>query len=255
MIDFYYWGTQCPYNYSNIQILKKIEEDYDIQVRYHDLTMNHNLARDLKLFSPTMTVFDAGLRWSGPITYDLLVKYINGEEIKRKPYIVESKNQGVKGELKAFIPERSNDIANLCCSRGCHISSREKGKWLASLAEKYDVNHLGILHYVDGKCVGGVEYIPSLEVPYAIPKSKDFAFITCVYASDPIYDYKSYPLNKLEEELRAEGYKKIYAIASKKVAFPNGPLDWFVQQGYNDLGLLFYEDNDDAYQHLIEKSI
>jgi len=255
MIDFYYWGTQCPYNYSNMEILKKIEADFSVEINYFDLSDNHNIALEMNLYSPTMTIFDKQLRWSGPITYDLVERYLRGDKLKRTPYIVKSKNQRVDGELVLFTPNKSTDIEKLCCQKNCKESSKEKGIWLNDICNKYNTKHLGVLHYLDGDCVGGVEYVPSLEVPYDIPKSKDIAFLTCIFASNPIFDYKSYPLERLEFELKKEGYNKVYAIASKEVAFPNGPLDWFIDQGYSDLGLVYYEENDDAYQHLVEKSI
>ncbi len=200
-----------------------------------------------------MTIFDNQLRWSGPITHGLILKYLNGEKLSRKPYIVESENKKVLGELKLFKPDMHKDIVNLCCKRDCIDCSQEKSKWMEKIINKYDVDHLGVLHYVNGECVGGVEYVPSIEVPYKIPKSKKYAFLTCIYASDPVYDYKSHPLSGLEEDLKKQGYTKVYAIVSEEVSFPNGTLDWFINEGYNDLGLVYYEENDNANQHLIEK--
>lgn len=164
-------------------------------------------------------------------TYDWVERYFNGNKIERAPYIVNSKNQRVEGELALFTPDKSTDIKILCCQKKCKKSSKEKGRWLNDICSKYNTKHLGVLHYVEGYCVGGVEYVPSIEVPYDIPKSKKAAFLTCIFASDPIYDYKSYPLERLETELKSEGYNKIYAIASKEVAFPNGPIEWFLDQG------------------------
>lgn len=253
MIDFYYWGTQCPYNYSNKLVLDQIKDSYDIEVNYFDLSNDHNLAKKLHLYSPTMTVFNKKLRWSGPISFELIEKYLQGEMLTRKPYIVESLYQEVVGELKPFLPENYKDISHLCSRGACHECSFEKSIWMTEIIDKYKSKHLGILHYKDQKCVGGVEYVPSLEVPYDIPKSKDYAFITCVFTSDPVYDFKSHPLRRLEVDLKDMGYKKVYIVASREVSFPNGSLDWFLSKGYDDLGLVYYEENDHAYQHLLEK--
>ncbi|MBI9011526.1 MAG: hypothetical protein JEZ08_04790 [Clostridiales bacterium] len=255
MIDFYYWGIQCPYNFSNMKALEAVEEKYNVKVNYIEMSKHQDIVKELNIFSPTFTIFDKKLRWTGPITEELILSYLNGEMLHRTPYIVKSENRIVKGELKLLIPKLSSDIKKLCCSKTCKNSSAEKGMWLNQLMSDHDLKHMGVLHYVDSECVGGVEYVPTMAVPYDIPKSADSAFLTCVYASDPIYDYKSYPLEKLEEELKRDGYKKIYAIASQDVAFPNGPLEWFIKQGYSDLGVVYHEENDGADQHLIEKVI
>lgn len=255
MINFYYWGVQCPYNHVNIKILKEIEKEYSLKINYIDITNRPDLAKEINLYSPTLTVFDNKLRWTGPISKDLIVKYIDGNIKKRKPYIVKSENVTVKGTLKFLIPNICEDIKGLCCPSSCNSSSGMKGRWISNIMNKYELEHLGILHYSNGQCVGGAEFIPSLEVPYNIPKGKEIAFLTCVYASDPKYDFKSYPLEILEEELKKLGYTKIYAIASEEVAFPNGPLEWFIMKGYKDLKRLYFEENDSAYQHLIEKEL
>ena len=181
MIDFYYWGTQCPYNYSNIQVLKEIEEKYQVEVNYIDISGNYDIAAKLNLYSPTLTVLDKQIRWTGPITVDLIEKYLKGETPKRNPYIVKSENKRVDGELKLLVPKRAQDIKKLCCSKNCLNSYEEKGIWLNSIMNKYSTNCLGVLHYVDEECVGGVEYVPALEVPYDIPKSK--LFLICIYSS------------------------------------------------------------------------
>ncbi len=255
MIDFYYWGVQCPHNYSNMKVLKTIEEKYNVNVNYIEMSEHQDRVKELNIYSPTFTIFNKKLRWTGPITEELIVKYLEGETLQRTPYVVRSENIRVEGELKLFIPTLSSDIKKLCCSKKCQSSFQEKSKWLNQVMTDYELKHLGVLHYVENDCVGGVEYIPTLAVPYDIPKSLDSVFLTCVFLSDPIYDYKSHPLEKLEKELKSDGYKKIYAVTSKEVAFPNGPLEWFVEQGYIDKGHLYYEENDGAEQHLVEKQL
>lgn len=255
MIDFYYWGLQCPHNYSNIQVLKTIQDNYHIEVNYYDLASHHELAESLHIYSPTMTIFDNDLRWTGPITYKLVENYISGILPKRTPYLVESENIYTEGTYQVFTPHQHKSIENLCCFHNYPNSSEEKAKWLKEIMDKYELKHLGILHYLESKCVGGAEFIPSLEVPYGIPKSSEIAFITCVYSSDQKYDYKKYPLMILEKELVNMGYDGVYLIASERVAFPNGPMTWFTDQGYSDCGLLFYEKNDDANQHLMYKKL
>lgn len=253
MINYYYFGIQCPYNYENKKILEQIAIDHDIEVGFYDITKNHELAAKMKLFSPSMIVFDNGLRWSGPITYDLVKRYLEGEIISRKPYVISCQNIIRKGQLAKLNASNISDVSVLCCPRD-EVGLKEKENWLTTIMKKYDET-FGILHYVENKCVGGAEYLPSLEVPYDVPKSKAYAFLTCLHVSDPIFDYKDHSLKALESHLRDMGYEKIYAVASKDVVFPNGPLEWFLHRGYIDLGLLYYEKHDQAYQHLIVKEL
>lgn len=255
MIEFYYWQSQCPHNIANIAVLKAIEADFDLEVKYLEMQDNLEDVKRLNFFSPTFTIFDGNLRWTGPITYDLVKDYLEGKKISRRPYIVRSENQVINGQLKPFTPERHQDIRGLCCHKNCQGASADKQAWMKQVMGKYDLDHLGYLHYRDGNCVGGAEYLPSLAVPYHIPKDEQTAFISCVYASDPVFDYKKYPLETLEEDLKSKGFTRLVLIASDKVAFPNGPLDWFLDQGYKQKNMVYYEENDGAYQYLMEKRI
>lgn len=81
------------------------------------------------------------------------------------------------------------------------------------------------------------------------------AFLTCSYLSEEDYDYRSFPLMKLEEELVFLNYKSLVAIASEDVVFPNGTLNWFIEKGYIDLGEVCYEERDFARMHLVKKDL
>lgn len=95
--------------------------------------------------------------------------------------------------------------------------------------------------------------MPSTKVPYQIPKDDKYAFLTCVYHSDEEYDYKAYPLSVLENEL-AKNYQKIFVISDEIGTFPNGPMSWFIKQGYEDLGIV-QKIPDYASLHLMVKDL
>jgi hypothetical protein len=78
-------------------------------------------------------------------------------------------------------------------------------------------------------------------VPYDIPRSNYYAFITCIYHSSTEFDYKSYPLGELERYLSGS-YSKVYAITDEVGTFPNGNLEWFLQKGYQDEGIIAEEE-------------
>lgn len=101
--------------------------------------------------------------------------------------------------------------------------------------------------------VGGVEYIPSLKVPYQIPKGDKIAFLSCVYHSSSEYDYKTYALWALEKRL-SEKYDTLVAITDELGTFPNGNLNWFIKNGFKDLGLIHSEANY-CNLHLVMKDI
>ena len=123
----------------------------------------------------------------------------------------------------------------------------EKAAFLCSCG----VSRFGLLHRIDGNVVGGVEWLPSLKVPYPIPRDAHTAFLTCVYHSSEQADYKSWPLKQLEAELK-KSYQRILVISDELGTFPNGPMQWFINHGYRDLGLL-QELEGYARLHLMEK--
>lgn len=143
--------------------------------------------------------------------------------------------------FKSIIPltNRNCHIASQC-SGGCNADSSKRK---ASFLQQSKQEIYGFLNIdKDNHLLGGVEYIPTMLVPYDIPKNKDSAFITCIYNCDNTYDYKSKPLQELENYLCKE-YKDIYVISDEDSTFPNGNLEFFIRNGYKDLGVVSEEIN------------
>ncbi len=254
-IDFYFWGSQCPHNDINKKILDAYTDDERYKINYHDISDDFELAEKMNLFSPTLLVFNDTFRWNGPIKKEQIEAFEKGEIPYRKPYKVNQSDNVIKGILKP-LDEKSVFATYQPCARSfgesCCVS---KSTWIKNIKERYGLKHLGYLHYVDGECVGGAEFVPSLAVPYNIPKKEDIAFLTCSYLSGENVDYKGYPLEKLESELPGLGYKDLLTIASEEVVFPNGPLEWFEKRGYIDLGEVSFEQNEGARLHLLKKDL
>ncbi len=101
--------------------------------------------------------------------------------------------------------------------------------------------------------LGGAEYFPFRLVPYAIPKDDKFAFLTCLYLSSRDFDYKAFPLKALESHLKKD-YDRVYAVSDELGVFPNGNLEWFLEQGYADEGILSVEPGY-CTLHLVCKSL
>lgn len=72
--------------------------------------------------------------------------------------------------------------------------------------------------YWGDQCVGGAEFVPSLAVPYPVPKGDKIAFLTCSFLSDEVADYRTAPLKKLEEELPEFGFSELIAVVSEDFA-------------------------------------
>lgn len=71
----------------------------------------------------------------------------------------------------------------------------------------------GYLHKAqDNQLLGGVEFLPSIMIPYPVPHEEETAFNTCIYCLDPKYDYKSAPLRELENFLKQDYRRIIYTL-------------------------------------------
>ena len=80
-------------------------------------------------------------------------------------------------------------------------------------------------------------------MPYQIPdKRVGNAFLTCSYASDESYDYRTHPLKKLIAELGDKGFDTLSIASAMEGIYPNGPADWFEGFGFEDAGHLKTEE-------------
>lgn len=251
-IDFYYWGDQCPYNSSIRRLLATIKNDFRYSINEFDISDQPALAAQLNMYSPTLLVFNKHLRWNGPITEKIIDLISKGTFPQRDAYVVKNSDHLIRGTTIPLTEETVLDTYQPC---GCLGKSccTDKALWIKNIRNNFFVPHLGILHYYQGICVGGAEFVPSLAVPYPIPKAEDIAFLTCSFLSDRSADYRSLPLQVLEGELPKHGFNSLLAIASEDVVFPNGTLQWFIDRGYQDHGQIHYEENDFARMHLIKK--
>ena len=251
-IDFYHWGCQCPYNEENLLVLHEASKMH--AVRTHDVADRPELTHRVHMYSPNLTVFDGELRWNGPLSAALIEKAATST-IGMAPFSFEQGIKPCRGELVALTGESAQLAAACCAPRGQACLCDGKAAWVQGMLERFGLPHAGFLHRVDGRCVGGAEFVPSVAVPYPIPKAADTAFLTCSYSSAPVWDYKSYPLETLERELPALGFRSISTVASEEVFFPNGTLQWFLHRGYRDMGLLYREPENHASMHLVVKEL
>lgn len=245
-VDFYYWAAQCPLNTEMLALL----QEYAGRLEIHQWDISHApaLAKRLRMFYPTLTVVNGRSRYFSPLRRDFLESLCRGELPAEQPYRPRLGTEPYTGTLAA-ITEENYPAAGACTGAKYCRGWKDKIDFLKGLG----LSVFGWMNTQSGFLLGGAEFLPSLAVPYDIPREKAAAFITCVYLSDSRWDYKSAPLAALENYL-AGFYRKALVISDEAGVFPNGDLAFFRQNGYRDLGVVA-EEPGYCTLHLLEKQL
>lgn len=244
-IDFYHWGHICPISSEIITRLSNYKHVFDIQI--HDITNDCDTAKKYLIFFPFLTVVNKCKRYYGPISDTFLKVLLTGSLPKENPYKIPLGKQIKCGEIQP-ITKSNYKFASHCTGRGECTGCFEKTEMYQGLPDGI----LGFMNIDKDILLGGVEYYPSLEVPYDIPKGKEIAFITCCYLSNEAFDYKTAPLKRLERYVSSH-YQKIVVIADEEGTFPNGDLYFFEKNGYNSIKILMEDDY--CKLHLLMKKL
>ena len=244
-IDFYYWGSMCPISNEIIKTLSVYNDIFDIGL--HDITNDFTAAKELNIFFPFLTVVNNEKRYYAPITEAFLQSLTKGIMPIETPYKI-TMGRIEKSVNIEPITKNNYTLASQCTGRSDCQGCDKK----ISMYQDIPDDVIGFMNTDGDTLLGGVEYIPSLLVPYDIPKGKDIAFITCVYLSDEDFDYKSAPLRALEEYLQKR-YKKVVVISDEEGTFPNGDSEFFRKNGYRDEKVLFHDDY--CRLHLFSKDL
>lgn len=245
-VEFYFWGFQCPLNQRVYKILKEYEDKFEIS--YFDVSNDIDAAKNVKMYFPTMIIVDKKYRYYNPMTINLILDSLSEGHITiEKPYLPVQGNVE-RTENLIFLNNDNVNIACNCTGQNCEELQNKKKIFMHNTNSEI----LGILNVdKNNNLLGGAEFIPSVMVPYDIPRAKDTAFITCVYPTDSFYDYKSGPLKKLELYL-SNHFRQVLVITDEKGTFPNGNLEFFIKNGYIDLGII-YNDDDYCQLHMLKK--
>lgn len=245
-IDFYYWGAACPLNVEMLALLEEYRGR--LEVASHDIGTDFGLAGRLNMFYPTLTVVNDRFRFFSPIGRAFLECLCRGELPVEKPYRPVLGRVPRVGKILPITSE-SYELASVCVGHAGCSGCPEKVRFLRRMG----LELFGFMNVVEGRMVGGAEYVPSICVPYPIPREEGQALITCVYLSDGVYDYKSAPLEALERYL-AEQYESALVISDEQGVFPNGDLGFFKRHGYEDLGIVAREEGY-CTLHLLKKRL
>ena len=242
-LKFFYFGNQCPHNCYLLARIKTIAWHEHVPLKLYDLTETPKAAEEYQIFSPNLLIVNDKHRLHGPFTAEKVHAMLDDEDVEPSRYVVRQSDRVVRGELRPITSDAVLRTSIVCAESEDEGLCRGKSEWVKAALDRTGLSHLGYIHLIDGKCVGGAEFIPSLNVPYPIPDKREHnAFLTCSYMSSESKDYKTHPLETLEKDLRTWNFDTLSVAASPEVVFPNGPADWFVKKGFEDKGLLIEEE-------------
>lgn len=242
-LAFYYWGMQCPINGYTLALLERYQDRLEIVTE--DITGKPERAKALGMFYPTLTVVE-GKRYFAPLRPAMLEAFTRGEFPEEKPYCPPLSEKTITGRLEYLTREK---LAIACQCTGMDRGPCGKEVWLDRCGQTV----FGVLNLEGARLLGGAEYLPSLLVPYDVPKGERIAFLTCLYCSSPEGDYKSGPLAELERYL-ARQYRYLEVISDELGVFPNGNLSFFLKRGYQYMGFL-REEPGYCRLHLLRKTL
>ena len=252
-LKFFYFGYQCPHNAYLLARIKTIAWQERIRLHLFDVSTDEETCRTYNVFSPTMVIVNDKYRWHGPFSKERILEMLEGEGVEPVAQAVSQSDDVVRGDLVPITPDSVLQTCVPCINIEDRGLCMGKSEWVRDILRVTGLKNLGYLHFLEGKCVGGAEFLPSKRVPYPVPdKRDDNAFLTCSYISDERKDYRTHPLERLIDELRSSGFRTISVAASEKVVFPNGPLDWFSRKGFVDKGVLYEENMHEATIHYLQ---
>ena len=121
------------------------------------------------------------------------------------------------------------------CANGTGDGTESKIGWCERSRRNGVV--FGFVSFAELKPVALVEVILSLNSPYPISKDQSTVFITCVYSSpDSPCDYRGELIESVLEECRKLGFSRVEVLSGEVSPFPNGPTNFFVENGFRNLG-------------------
>lgn len=251
-LKFFYFGNQCPHNCYLLARVKTFAWQERIMLHLFDLTEEPKKAEEYRIFSPTMLLVNDEHRWHGPFSKEMVQAMLD-DEVEPVGYSVDQSEDVVEGVLTPIDPESVLATHSTCAGTEDEGLCMGKSEWVRNVMKSNRLKHLGFAHSLDGKCVGGAEFLPAQAVPYPIPdKRRGNAFLTCSYLSDEKRDFRTHPLRRLIQDLKVGGFDTLSVAASRDVVFPNGPMRWFERKGFVDKGILITEELHRAEIHYMQ---
>lgn len=255
-LQFLHFGMQCPHHERLIQTVTEAARATGITPEITDFSGRPDVCAEHNIYSPTLLLVNGKHRWNGPFNRQNVLDLLEDAPPTRPLYAPGTGTVEFAGELVPVGVATIEATCETCFGSSDRSLCRAKSAWVGNVLRRTGLPHLGFLSMDGGRCVGGAEFLPIEEIPYPITGGKPGdAFITCSYATQPDFDFKSQPLRRLLAFLKESGFRRAFMIASVGVVFPNGPVDWYQARGFNDLGKVAYEEDEHAELHLLRQDL
>jgi hypothetical protein len=234
-----HFGIQCPWQPWVAEQARLASVELNCQMTTVDVTEQPEAAARYRLFYPFMTVVDETLRLPSPTPASKLVRIVT-EGMPTPPLAPLNVSSAAEGEMvKSLTAENIADACALCVQENDFLACRAKAAWARQIARRIPDGLLGFAAYQEGKIVGAIEVLPANLVPYPLPlKNPEFAFITCLYSQEDALDYRGQVLEFSLEHLSGKNYREVHIIAGQQLPYPNGPVDFFANYGFEPVAEL-----------------
>lgn len=239
---YLHYGAQCPgYVYMGQQA-EEMARKLGRTLRWVDVDEEPEYAVEHGMFFPAMIIID-----DFRLVYPGSVEEMLESHRRRGPIPGDMDTDlgcgGDVDDIKVVTPENSVETARVCLGGvPPHSGARDKARWLRKGTAGLIGGVSGYLGYVDGRPVGGVEFVRETDIPYPIPRRReDWIFITCLYSSPAACrDYRPVMLRTLLARAPHLGYRGVSAVTGLETPYPNGPWPTFADAGFRrsdeDLG-------------------
>lgn len=232
-----HFGFQCPWTTWSIGQAQLAAEQTGGRLEVVDVMAKPDLAEEYRLFFPFLTVINQKLRLPSPTQADTLADLARFGPLNTKPTQLQTPVQVAAPErIQPLTLHNYVDACLLCHPDGSRQGRQAKGEWLAFMQAGLPQGSLGYVAYQREQPVGVVEFLPANLVPYPLPEKRaSYALITCIYGLARGPDYRAALLERLFIHLAEHGYARVQAIAGRRSAYPNGPLSFFLANGFSEL--------------------
>lgn len=231
---YLHYGAQCPgYIYMGQQA-EGMALELGRSCRCIDVEAEPEYALEHGMFFPGMIVID-DLRMVYPGTVEQMLESYRLRGPIPGDANTELGSPGDVEQIEALTPEMSMEAARVCLGGVVsHSGPRDKLRWLKRLAPGLTDGVSGYLGIVDGRPVGGVEFVRETDIPYPIPRRReDWIFITCLYSTPASgNNFRPAMLEALLDRAVHLGYRGVSAVAGLETPYPNGPWPTFADAGF-----------------------
>lgn len=252
-VHFLHFGAQCPWKAWMKEQAREAAGLLGAEFDATDVTGRPELAERHGMFFPFLTVINGLLRFPAPAPARRLVELAR-EGISHCIQLPERMSRSVQGDrLRRLTPRAVVQACRLCLPQDFPAAGRnEKQAWAEGIVQQVKSRDLGLLLFDGGKPVAAVEHLPSVLVPYPLPrKERTLGFITCLYSHGNGLDYRPQVLESFLKLAHRHGYTEVQVVAGRAGPYPNGPAAFFLRHGFRELARLGSVTLEDGYDQMV----